>query len=409
METSPGLTKDAVQVVTRSAPEGSDVPTTSSCRPDLLALFGCEEEYCESPHIVDRILQGREVILYGAGRGLSTFAASVLRRCNIRLRSVLDAKFQPGDRCLGAPAWPPVSYCPTKVEQSEAIVVITVGKRHYHTEIRATLAGLGFQNVIMAQELYEYHLVAPPDELERMGFTYFLHHRHEIEEAYALLADDLSREVFLGVLATHMLRTPLRIPAHDVESQYFPNDIRLAKGVLRLINCGSFDGDTIQEVNRRFGKINALACFEPDPASFEKLKTYLSAHASHIADFIAAFPCGVFDREAKLCFSEGESTQSCITTVGSSVIQCVAMDHVLPGFRPTYINMDIEGAEVEALNGAQQLIRESRPDLAVCVYHSPGHLWEVPLFLSGLKVGYRTYLRNYSSSIYETVAYAVTE
>ena len=68
--------------------------------------------------------------------------------------------------------------------------------------------------------------------------------------------------------------------------------------------------------------------------------------------------------------------------------------------------MDIEGAELEALKGAEKTIRADRPDLGICVYHSPSHLWEIPLYLHGLGVGYRLYLRNYTSLTGETVLYA---
>ena len=68
--------------------------------------------------------------------------------------------------------------------------------------------------------------------------------------------------------------------------------------------------------------------------------------------------------------------------------------------------MDIEGAELEALKGEEKTIQANRPDLGICVYHSPSHLWEIPLYLHGLGVGYRLYLRNYTSFTGETVLYA---
>jgi len=67
--------------------------------------------------------------------------------------------------------------------------------------------------------------------------------------------------------------------------------------------------------------------------------------------------------------------------------------------------MDIEGAELDALKGAENTIRESLPDLAICLYHSPSHLWEIPLFISSLG-DYKFHLRNYTSFISETVLYA---
>jgi len=97
---------------------------------------------------------------------------------------------------------------------------------------------------------------------------------------------------------------------------------------------------------------------------------------------------------------------SAISDKGDSVIQCVALDHALPGFNPTFINMDIEGVELAALKGAETLIKESKPDLAISAYHAPNDIWEIPLYLEGLRLGYKFYLRNYSSFISDTVLYA---
>ena len=63
-------------------------------------------------------------------------------------------------------------------------------------------------------------------------------------------------------------------------------------------------------------------------------------------------------------------------------------------------------AELEALKGAEMLIKVNKPDLAICVYHAPNHIWDIPLYLESLRSGYKYYLRNYTSLISETVLYA---
>ena len=52
----------------------------------------------------------------------------------------------------------------------------------------------------------------------------------------------------------------------------------------------------------------------------------------------------------------------------------MGLDEVLRGFHPNLIKMDIEGAEPEALRGAQTLVAENRPRLAISIYHGPEHL-----------------------------------
>jgi len=60
---------------------------------------------------------------------------------------------------------------------------------------------------------------------------------------------------------------------------------------------------------------------------------------------------------------------------------------------PTYIKMDIEGAELEALKGATKIIKTFSPKLAVCVYHKFGDIWNIPDFILREFNNYKIYLR----------------
>ena len=54
--------------------------------------------------------------------------------------------------------------------------------------------------------------------------------------------------------------------------------------------------------------------------------------------------------------------------------------------------MDIEGSEMKALKGAEKLIRERKPNLAICVYHKPNDIVDIPLYLKSLVPEYKIYL-----------------
>jgi hypothetical protein len=69
--------------------------------------------------------------------------------------------------------------------------------------------------------------------------------------------------------------------------------------------------------------------------------------------------------------------------------------------------MDIEGSEINALRGAKNTIMKHRPKLAVCIYHKPTDLWEIPLYLKELVLDYKLHLRHHSGFLNETVCYAI--
>jgi hypothetical protein len=91
------------------------------------------------------------------------------------------------------------------------------------------------------------------------------------------------------------------------------------------------------------------------------------------------------------------------------VVDCVALDEALSDCRPTYIKMDIEGSELEAVIGAGGIIKASQPVLAICVYHQQDHLWRIPAALADLTDEYQYYLRPHLLEVLDLVCYAVPE
>jgi hypothetical protein len=92
---------------------------------------------------------------------------------------------------------------------------------------------------------------------------------------------------------------------------------------------------------------------------------------------------------------------------GEIRIETDSVDHVCEGEKVTFIKMDIEGAELEALKGARNTICRHRPKLAICVYHRQEDLVTIPQYILSLHEDYRLYLRHYGDFCTETVLYAV--
>lgn len=363
----------------------------------------------EDAFFIRKVFRDRKIIVYGAGESFHYFKEVVMRGYGYLPAVILDRKFRPGDTFAGIDACSPLDYRPSTEEKEDGLVVVCLGKQNYFDEVVGDLRRMGFHHIIALMDIYEIHNpFRMPRELEEEGFRYFLDRRERIEACLELLADEASREVFLRCMQTHLERKPVAIPMRDRHEQYTPADIRLARGYARFLYCGVSVGE-MASVFDRVGKVDELVCFEPDPAQFGLTAEYVSANRDRLARRVTAIPCAVYSHEAIEPFTYSDTSfGSRILASGEFRIQCVSIDHVLPGFDPTFIGMDVEGAELEALKGAEQTIRASRPDLGICVYHSPCHLWEIPLHLHGLGVGYRLYLRNYTSLTGETVLYAAT-
>ena len=119
---------------------------------------------------------------------------------------------------------------------------------------------------------------------------------------------------------------------------------------------------------------------------------------------------GISNVNGIVAFLENEELRgsSAIDKSGNTEIEVVRLDDFIPSDEKiTFIKMDIEGAEIDALNGCKNILQKYKPKLAICIYHKPDDLWEIPLLIKRLVPEYQIYIRHYSNYLWETVCYAV--
>jgi FkbM family methyltransferase len=98
----------------------------------------------------------------------------------------------------------------------------------------------------------------------------------------------------------------------------------------------------------------------------------------------------------------GDSGGGC---VAATSIDMLARDLSLS--RIDLVKLDVEGAEVRALEGAREVIERHRPKLHVSIYHTKNDLVDLPLTLDELLRGYCFYMGHHSYYHTETDLYAV--
>lgn len=96
-----------------------------------------------------------------------------------------------------------------------------------------------------------------------------------------------------------------------------------------------------------------------------------------------------------------------ISKNGPKVITVDSIDNVCGKDRVTFIKMDIEGSEAEALRGAEKTIRRDKPRLAISLYHKPQDYFEIPFLIKEMVPEYKLYIRHHKPGKNDTVLYAV--
>jgi len=102
---------------------------------------------------------------------------------------------------------------------------------------------------------------------------------------------------------------------------------------------------------------------------------------------------------------------------GAKVVDCsyksdvhvnvIDLDTMLQGEEVTFIKMDIEGAEKQAIEGAKKTIQKYHPKLAISVYHKKSDLFIIPRTILSIDPEYKFYIRHYCLSAGDTVLYAI--
>jgi FkbM family methyltransferase len=231
----------------------------------------------------------------------------------------------------------------------------------------------------------------------------------DMRRGYAALADDRSREEFAAQIAWRCTLDYGSLPPHDAGADiYFPPDlVRLGADEV-FVDCGAYDGDSVrlflQKAGGRFREI--YAC-EPDVENRRKLGAFIETLPPDQRRAVTVLPFAIGGRDGVVHFDTSGTAGSHVTDRQGDAVPCRTIDTLMNGHAPTFIKMDIEGAEPEALGGATSTLRRSRPIVAVCAYHACEHLWTLPQILAAAVPDYEISLRRYAEECWEMVYYAI--
>ncbi len=239
------------------------------------------------------------------------------------------------------------------------------------------------------------------------------------------LADERSRQVYKDIIRYRctLNRKYLHAAQDPCRNQYFSTTAIHFKKQEFFIDCGAYTGDTIWTLSKKYpywgvGRVVAL-CLEPDKYNAaqcsKNIKKIQKSHKGFVGYVIRK---GVWKNNTTLYFKEGEEYSNKLGEKegeNCTAVSAVSVDSVVRAYREktgdpsrvTFIKMDIEGSEPEALLGAEKTIFEDKPILAVSVYHTKEQMISILEYCRNTFTGYKFYIRHYSPAWGETDLYAV--
>jgi FkbM family methyltransferase len=177
-------------------------------------------------------------------------------------------------------------------------------------------------------------------------------------------------------------------------TEYYDRDIILCTPDEVFVDCGLFTGDTVESYIRCYGEdcYKKIYGYELTPSTFRKAQENLKKYGR-----LDLRNKGVADKNGTMPFydiNDNATASNHFNVNGNAVAEVVALDTDIT--EPiTFIKMDIEGAEIAALNGARKHIQNEHPKLAICLYHKLSDIIDIPRLIDSFDSSYKFYLRHY--------------
>lgn len=278
------------------------------------------------------------------------------------------------------------------VNCATSISPVTVGKK---------LAEAGLGNVMNIHEV----IAASDGKIERPWFVDemrqdYRKHRSKWGDLYNMMADEEARRTLLDVMRFRLSADPAYMMNYSVRpnEQYFEGFLMLNQET--FVDAGGFDGATTELFCSKYPKYKRVFFFEPSHRNMRRARKRLKGSRD-----IVFHTEGLSNTSGILSFDSDSGPASAIkTTDSSSAIKVTTLDEMIR--EPvSFVKMDLEGWELNALKGSKNHLIRDKPKLAIAVYHRAKDFRMIKDYVLFLRVSYDIYLRHYTEGWSETVMY----
>lgn len=342
-------------------------------------------EYCR--FVKKRKREAKTICLYGTGNFYNNYA-----HCIDKYDYVCDSnpekwgKSFDGRQCI-SPA--------QLVELDSVVVFIMMGR---YQEVMEELSGRQIECYFFGDlflNVYDEHY-SP---------KWFQDNEKDMIGTVDLLEDERSKQIYSNAICIRIAPQFAQLTFHDMEEkgEYFKTGLLHLTDHECYVDIGAYDGDSIkafmETVNGTFEKIYG---FELDSNNYQSMtKDPLITGDHRICIFQKGISC-----EEKVSGIVSNGAGSHMAATGNELVTLVSLDRILENQKITFIKMDIEGAEMDGLEGAKSIISKQHPKLAISVYHKLDDMWKIPQYIKQICPDYKIYLRHHTAVTWDTDCYA---
>ena len=241
-------------------------------------------------------------------------------------------------------------------------------------------------------EIAARHILLAPDVPVAGGglftYEYYLENKDKFEKVYSLLADEKSRRTYDDVINFKIsgkieYLNSCTSPVEEVFESIVPvreNSV--------YVDLGAYNGDTVLE----YAKVSQnsykhIYAFEPNVKNFRKLEKNTAE-----LENVTIFNAGAWNENGTIRFTKNEGRMSRASASGEIETACLAVDSAV-NEQADLIKLDVEGAEREAIIGAQKQIAGGA-DVISALYHRNEDMFAIPLQIHEINPKLKFYVRH---------------
>lgn len=306
-------------------------------------------------------------------------------------------------------------FCPQNVFDKEFITLLEYiwkcSKQDMLKNMRINLSSIQRVSQETYQEFVDYFSRFPlwgtfdPDKGDYQTFEFRVdvlkQHSYDFLWLYCRLEDYLSKRTLYAILLNWaVLDTKFLHSVKSIFPDYWEPDVFPNNKDDVLVDVGAYVGDSILHYVQTYGTdYSKIYAYEITDDNLKELKK----NTAHLHNIIVR-PKGAGATRGSMVLTKNEDSSANKLSAAlqeGKQIEIVPLDEDIQD-HVTFIKMDIEGAEQDALIGCQNIIGSQHPKLAICTYHGYEDIWKIPLMIDAMYPEYQFYLRHNGGNLIPT-------
>ncbi len=274
-------------------------------------------------------------------------------------------------------------------------------------QVYRTISEQGYTDIVEYFSKYSFWGTLSPEEDDYTSFEWraatLKQRSYEFLWMYKRMEDYLSKRTLYAILMNWAVLDSYQL--NEIKSpfiDYYEPDIFPSNKEDVFVDVGAYTGDSIHNYVKMYGNAySKIYAYEISESTCEILrKTTKDFHDVVIRQKGAGKETGVMSLAENTDASANKVEKTGV--LSDEKVEIVTLDEELIDEGVTFIKMDIEGAEQDALLGCQRIIQTNHPKLAICTYHGYEDIWKIPSMIDAMNPDYKFYMRHYGGNLIPT-------